>query len=124
MQIPRPISKQPIPDNATIVFKGKIFDVYQWEQEMYDGTKSIFEKVRRPDTVVIYPVLDDGTILLTEQTQPGREEFIDAPGGRVDEGEDILESAKRELLEEIGYTAREFILWEAIYPVTKMEWVC
>ena len=55
MEINRPQSKQPIPANAKKVFHGVIFDVYQWEQEMFDGTKEIFEKLKRPDTVVVFP---------------------------------------------------------------------
>ena len=100
MEINRPKSKQPIPDNAKKVFGGVLFDVYQWEQELFDGTKTLFEKLKRPDTVVVFPVLDDGKIILTEQEQPGKEPFIGATGGRVDEGEDILEAGKRELPEE------------------------
>lgn len=123
MNIIRPLSNQPIPENAKKVFTGQIFDVYQWEQEMYDGTKAIFEKLKRPDTVVVFGVLDDGKILLTEQEQPGKEPFIGATGGRVDEGEDILTAAKRELLEESGYEAEEFILWDAQHPVGKIDWV-
>lgn len=124
MKVERPQSKQPIPEDAKLVFKGKIFDTYQWEQEMYDGSKVTFEKIKRPDTVVVFPVLDDGTILLTEQEQPGREPFIDAPSGRVDDGEDVLRAARRELLEETGYEASEYILWKAVHPVSKIEWVC
>jgi ADP-ribose pyrophosphatase YjhB (NUDIX family) len=71
---------------------------------------------------VVYPVLPDGKIILTEQEQPGKEPFISATGGRVDEGEDVIEAAKRELLEEIGYEAEEFILWDAQQPVSKVEW--
>ncbi len=123
MEINRPKSKQPIPDNAKKVFGGVLFDVYQWEQELFDGTKTIFEKLKRPDTVVVFPVLDDGKIILTEQEQPGKEPFIGATGGRVDEGEDILEAAKRELLEESGYEASEFILWDAKHPTSKIDWV-
>lgn len=122
MEIERPKSKQPIPDYAKKVFSGEIFDVYQWEQELFDGTTAIFEKLKRPDTVVIFPVLPDGRIILTEQEQPGKEPFLGATGGRVDEGEGILEAAKRELLEESGYKAEKFILWDAQQPIGKIEW--
>jgi len=40
----------------------------------------------------------------------------------VEEGESILDGAKRELLEESGYEAREFILWESQQPLSKIEW--
>lgn len=123
MDIKRPKSKQPIPDNAKKVFGGVLFDVYQWEQEMFDGTKTIFEKLKRPDTVIVFPTLDDEKILLTEQEQPGKEPFMGAAGGRVDDGEDILEAAKRELLEETGYEASEFVLWDAQHPTSKIDWV-
>jgi ADP-ribose pyrophosphatase len=68
-------------------------------------------------------VLPDGKIILTEQEQPGKIPFIGATGGRVDEGEDILTAAKRELLEESGYIAENFILWDARHPVGKIDWV-
>ncbi|MDO8566088.1 MAG: NUDIX hydrolase [Candidatus Moranbacteria bacterium] len=122
MEIQRPLSRQPIPDDAKCVFKGTMFDVYQWEQRLFNGSKAIFEKVKRPDTVVVFPILPDGKILLTEQEQPGKEPFIGATGGRVDEGEDVMAAAKRELLEESGYEAEQYILWHAEQPVSKMEW--
>ncbi len=122
MDIQRPKSRQPIPESAKKVFSGVIFDVYQWEQTLFDGSKTTFEKLKRPDTVVVFPVLPDGKILLTEQEQPGKESFMGATGGRADEGEDPLEAAKRELLEESGYTAERFILWDAQQPVSKIEW--
>ena len=122
MDIKRPQSRQPIPPHAKRVFKGVIFDVYQWEQEMFDGTRAIFEKLKRPDTVVVFAVMPDGKILLTEQEQPGKVPFVGATGGRVDNGEDVLTAAKRELLEESGYIAEEFILWDAQQPIGKIEW--
>ena len=123
MAITRPTSKQPIPPTAKRVFKGVMFEVYQWEQEMFDGTKATFEKLKRPDTVVVFPVLPDGRIILTEQEQPGKGPFIAATGGRVDEGEEVLAAAQRELREESGYEADEFILWQAEHPASKIDWV-
>lgn len=122
MDIPKPKSKQPLPDNAKKVFEGVIFDVYQWEQKMFDGSLETFEKLKRPDTVIVFPIMDDGKILLTKQEQPGKEPFIGAAGGRVDKGEEILDAAKRELLEESGYEASEFILWKSMQPISKIEW--
>jgi len=121
--IERPKSKQPLPENAKLVFKGVMFDTYQWEVDGYDGSKRLFEKLKRPDTAMIIPVTEDGKIIVALQEQPHKPPFIGTVGGRVDEGEDILEAAKRELLEETGYEAKEWILFDAIQPVSKIEWV-
>ncbi|MEK7611137.1 MAG: NUDIX hydrolase [Patescibacteria group bacterium] len=124
MNTKRPPSWQPIPKNAKRVFRGKLFDVYQWEQKMYDGHNKIFEKVKRPDTVNILPVTSDGKILLSKQEQPDGRPFLGTVGGRIDEGENPLEAAKRELLEETGFKADEFILWDAIQISGKVDWAC
>ena len=120
--IERPASRQPIPEHAKKVFSGELFDVYQWQQKMYDGSMATFEKLKRPDTVVVYAVLPDGKILLTKQEQPGKNAFIGAAGGRVEAGEDVLAAAKRELLEETGYEAEELLLWDARQPTSKIDW--
>ena len=121
MKIERPKSRQPIPDHAKKVFSGVLFDVYQWEQKLFDGTTATFEKIKRADTVIIFPVLKDGRIILTEQEQPGMKPFLGTAGGRVDPGEEIINAAKRELLEETGHEADNFILWEASQSSSKIE---
>ncbi len=120
MDIERPKSNQPIPEHAKKVFGGIIFDIYQWEQEQFDGTIKTFEKAKRPDTVVVFPVLDDGKILLTKQEQPGRGSFIAATGGMMDQGEDVLSAAKRELLEESGYEADD--LSYGMHSIQQVRW--
>lgn len=102
MDLHRPLPEQPIPDNAKKVFAGKIFDTYQWPQRLYDGTEVTFEAIRRPDSVNILPITDEGKIILTKQEQPGMKPFIGVLGGRMDEGESPLQTAERELLEEAG----------------------
>lgn len=122
MKIKRPKSKQPLPENAKLVFKGIMFDTYQWEVDGYDGNKRVFEKLKRPDTVMIIPITEDGEIIVALQEQPHKPPFIGTVGGRIDEGEEVLNAAKRELLEETGYEAKEWILFDAIQPVSKIEW--
>lgn len=122
MNIERPLSWQPIPKKAKRVFRGKLFDVYQWDQEMYDGRIKTFEKVKRSDTVNILPIISNGKIILSKQEQPGGRPFLGTVGGRIDEGENPLETAKRELLEETGFKANEFVLWDAIQISGKVDW--
>lgn len=122
MQITRPASKLALPKNAKCVFKGIIYDVYQWQQEQFDGSLATFEKLKRPDTVMILPITPEKKIMIIELEEPGRKPYLAATGGRVDPGEKILDAAKREMLEESGYIAEEFILWDAQQPFAKIEW--
>ena len=111
-----------IPPEASCVFRGIIFDVYQWEQKDFVGNTKIFERLTRPDTAKVIPVTEDGRIMYAFEEQPGKPPFYSTIGGRVEEGEDALDAAKRELLEETGYEGTEWSLLEATQPVGKMEW--
>jgi len=122
MKIERPISTAPLPENAKKVFQGEIFGIYQWEVKCYDGTTMIFEKAKRRDSAFIIPVTEDHQIILGVQEQPDKPLFTGLVGGQIDEGEDVLEAAKRELLEESGYEAKDWLLFNANQPVSKLEW--
>jgi ADP-ribose pyrophosphatase len=112
-----------IPDHAKKVFEGIIFDVYHWDQEMFDGSTSTFEAVRRVDSVTLLAV-SDNKILINKEHQPGREPFIALPGGRVDKEEVALNAAKRELLEETGYVSDAIFHWFTVdsSDMAKLEW--
>ncbi|MHC2991566.1 NUDIX hydrolase [Pontibacter sp. HJ8] len=61
----------------------------------------------RPDVVLTFPVTEDGHVLFVRQYKHAAGDiFIELPGGVIDAHEtDPLEAAKRELLEETGYTS-------------------
>lgn len=110
-----------IPSHAERVFKGQIFDVYQWQQEMFDGSTATFECLKRPNTVLVIAMQGDD-ILYAEQEQPGKKPFISLFGGRAEEGEEPLETAKRELQEETGFTSDD---WQLLFTKViggKIDW--
>ncbi|GMV34452.1 MAG: hypothetical protein DCC59_12240 [Chloroflexi bacterium] len=59
---------------------------------------------------------DDKMVLIKQYRHGVREISLELPGGVVDAGEDPLEGARRELMEETGYSAGEMIEVGRIYP--------
>lgn len=90
-----------IPPHAELVHDGVIFQVYQWQQQLFDGSYTTFEAARREPVVTVIPVIGDKIVILHEE-QPAHEPRISFPGGRIDPNEDIFDAAKRELHEETG----------------------
>lgn len=122
MDIQRPESRQPIPPQAKKVYSGAIFSAYEWEQELFDGSTVTFERLRRPDTVGVFPVLPDGRIVIVKEEQPGTEPYVSILGGRMEPGEAPDVAALRELREESGFSAKTIELWDAQQPVNKIDW--
>lgn len=118
---PKPLQKKP--QDSKLVFKGKLFDVYQWQQEMYDGSFQTFENIKRADTVNVIPVTIDKKIIITKQEQPGKKPFYAFAGGRIDDGEDPFKAGERELVEETGYKPDKIELLDAYQITSKIDWV-
>lgn len=105
-----------MPDNAKKVFQWKTFDVYQWEQEMFDGTTKIFEKLKRNDSIDIIAVSENNEIFILEEQHPWRESFFWLVWGTCEDWETPIETAKRELLEETWLTSDD---WELFWEYTR-----
>lgn len=106
-----------------MVFKGEIFEVYQWPQKMYDGTTATFEMLKRPDTLKVLAIKDDKVVILNQKQPDSDKSFLDLPGGRHDyENEDELVAAKRETLEETGMTFKNWRLIKLEQPHSKIDW--
>lgn len=86
-------------------WQGRIFDVNRLRVKLPDGRPATRDVVRHPGAVAIVALTDDGRICLVRQyrTALGRV-TVEVPAGKLDPGEDPLECAHRELLEETGMT--------------------
>jgi len=77
-----------------------------------DGSILIREVVLHPGAVAIVPLFHDGRILLVRQYRhPVGTALWEIPAGKLEQGEDTLACAERELLEETGYKAKS---WERL----------
>lgn len=96
------------PLSEDVVWRGRIFNVDRLQVEMPDGRKAIRDVVRHPGAVAIVALTDEGRICLVRQyrTALGRV-TVEVPAGKLDPGEDPLECAHRELLEETGMEAEK-----------------
>lgn len=110
-----------IPKEAKCVFKGVIFDVYQWPETMFDGSIATFEMLKRADTVDVIAVKDN-LIWYAVQEQPRKSSYESTFGGRVEENETPETGAARELQEEAGLVSNDWELLFSADPLSKLQW--
>ncbi len=122
MHIPNHQSTQSIPTEASKVFEGVIFDVYQWQQTMYDGTTQTFEKLARSNDSSVVAITGELQFILQKETQSGKNGwFWSLPAGCIEKNENPLDGAKRELLEESGYISDSWRFWQSHQRNSKIE---
>ena len=100
--------------SSKVVFQGRVFNVVSDQVEEPDGVKARREIIRHPGSIVVLALDEAGSaraplLLLERQYRYAADARLwELPAGRIDPGEDHLSAAKRELLEETGFTARKW----------------
>jgi 8-oxo-dGTP pyrophosphatase MutT (NUDIX family) len=94
-----------------------VFDLDRVRFEPPEGPAKDFWVVEAPDWINVIPLTDDGRVVLVRQYRFGIEGFtLEIPGGMCDPGESPADAALRELREETGYAAAEFVPLGWVHP--------
>jgi ADP-ribose pyrophosphatase len=100
------------------IYDGRLLKVFKDRVRLSDGHETTREYIKHPGAVAILALLPDGKLLMERQHRyPHHRDFIEIPAGKIDPGEDILDTAKRELREETGYAAQEWRHLTTIHPL-------
>ena len=93
------------------IFDGQVVHLYKDDISLPIGKPATREVIRHVGAVAIVPMTEDGKVIIERQFRyPLNRVITEIPAGKLDsKSEDRLSAAKRELEEETGYLADEWI---------------
>jgi ADP-ribose pyrophosphatase len=104
--------------DSRLAYDGLFLKVFSDDVQLPNQKLANREYIKHPGAVAIVPLFDDHSILLERQYRyPMHQAILEIPAGKLDFGEDPLLCAKRELKEETGFEANEWIFLGKIHPV-------
>lgn len=102
------MKKKPQILKRSLLSQSKLFGIEEVSLKFSNNEQRIYERINAPGAaaVLIVPVLDDEHVIMIHEYSVGTDRYeLVFPKGKIDEGEDILDAANRECMEEIGYRA-------------------
>ena len=108
--------------SSKLVYKGNIFSVYRDHVTEPGNITSYRDVVRHAGSVVVLAVDDsldptDPLVVVERQYRHAAGQYLlELPVGKLDKGETPLQGAKREMIEETGYTAKKWKKLVRYYP--------
>lgn len=99
------------------VYRGRLLEVIEDEVRLPNGRASRREYIRHPGAAAMVVMPDPASVVLVRQFRyPLARHFHEIPAGKIDKGEEPLQTARRELKEECGYEAAEWTHLTTIHP--------
>ncbi len=103
--------------SSELVYDGRLLKVSLDEVELINGKTSWREVIRHPGAVVIVPIDSQGNVHLVRQFRyPYGKAILEVPAGKLEKGEEPFSAAKRELSEELGADAEEWMELGTLLP--------
>lgn len=103
--------------SSEYVYCGKVIKVRVDQARIPNGNVTLREVVEHPGGVAIALEDEEGKFFLVTQWRYAQEkEVLEFPAGKREPGEDPLTTAKREIAEETGYTAKDFVYLGEMIP--------
>lgn len=103
--------------DSALVYEGAFLRIRKDRAALPDGSIHGREWVMHPGAAAMLAIGDDGRVLVVRQYRYAMQRvYVELPAGKIDAGENALQTAKRELLEETGYVAREWAHLTQIHP--------
>ncbi len=98
-------------------YRGRIIYVHSDEVELPDGKTGRREIVEHSGGVTVIPVDEDGNVYCVRQYRYAiGQHLLETPAGKLNDGEEPLHCAVRELSEETGFTAQDMVFLGSFLP--------
>ena len=105
-------------NSRTTIHKGRVYELVSENITLENGVTTETEFIHHPGATAIVPMLNKTQIILINQYRHALRKFIwEIPAGTLKPGETAITCARRELIEETGYSARKFKQLAEITPV-------
>lgn len=99
-------------------FKGKLLKLVTQKRRLPNGYTARLEIIEHPGAALVIPFLNKEKIILIRQFRPVINSYLyELPAGTLGKNERPLDCARREIIEEIGYSAGRLTRIGKIYPV-------
>ncbi len=103
-------------NSRTTVHRGRVFNLIKENATLDNGVTTDMEFVEHPGATAVIPMLNESRVLLLKQYRHALKEYIwEIPAGTLDPQESVINCAKRELIEETGYSADQ---WQKLAEIT------